>query len=52
MKPFERQNLLLRLADLVEKNFEELSRLDTLDMGAPISRTRAKVPARSPAAPG
>ncbi|MBU6461953.1 MAG: aldehyde dehydrogenase family protein [Bradyrhizobium sp.] len=39
-KPFERQNLLLRLADLVEKNFEELSQLDTLDMGAPISRTR------------
>src|SRR5712672_1072952 len=41
VKPFERQNLLLRLADLVEKNFEELSQLDTLDMGAPISRTRA-----------
>src|ERR1700732_1287556 len=40
VKPFERQNLLLKLADLVEKNFEELSQLDTLDMGAPISRTR------------
>src|SRR5215468_824229 len=40
VKPFERQNMLLRLADLVEKNFEELSQLDTLDMGAPISRTR------------
>ena len=39
-KPFERQNLLLRLADLVEQNFEELATLDTLDMGAPISRTR------------
>jgi aldehyde dehydrogenase (NAD+) len=38
-KPFERQNLLLRLADLVEKHFEELAALDTLDMGAPISRT-------------
>jgi aldehyde dehydrogenase (NAD+) len=38
-KPFERQNLLLKLADLVEKNFEELAALDTLDMGAPISRT-------------
>jgi aldehyde dehydrogenase (NAD+) len=38
-KPFERQNILLRLADLVEKNFEELAALDTLDMGAPISRT-------------
>jgi aldehyde dehydrogenase (NAD+) len=40
VKPFERQHLLLKLADLVEKNFEELSQLDTLDMGAPISRTR------------
>ena len=40
VKPFERQNILLKLADLVEKNFEELSQLDTLDMGAPISRTR------------
>src|SRR5690348_9535131 len=40
VKPFERQNLLLKLADLVEKNFEELSQLDTPDMGAPISRTR------------
>jgi len=39
-KPFERQAMLLKLADLVEKNFEELSQLDTLDMGAPISRTR------------
>ena len=40
VKPFERQSLLLKLADLVETNFEELSQLDTLDMGAPISRTR------------
>jgi aldehyde dehydrogenase (NAD+) len=40
VKPYERQALLLKLADLVEKNFEELSQLDTLDMGAPISRTR------------
>jgi aldehyde dehydrogenase (NAD+) len=39
-KPFERQNLLLRLADLVERHFEELAALDTLDMGAPISRTQ------------
>ena len=40
VKPYERQALLLKLADLVEKNFDELSTLDTLDMGAPISRTR------------
>src|ERR1700736_1442932 len=30
-KPFERQQLLLKIADLVEKPFEELSTLDTLD---------------------
>ena len=29
VKPYERQGLLLKLADLVEKNFEELSQLDT-----------------------
>ena len=40
-KPFERQNLLLKLADLVEQHFDELAALDTLDMGAPISRTKA-----------
>lgn len=40
-KPFERQALLLKLADLVEENFEELALLDTLDMGGPITRTRA-----------
>ena len=41
VKPYERQNLLLKLADLVERHFEELAALDTLDMGAPISRTGA-----------
>jgi aldehyde dehydrogenase (NAD+) len=40
VKPYGRQGLLLKLADLVEKNFEELSQLDTLDIGVPISRTR------------
>jgi len=39
-KPYERQQILLKLADLVEKHFDELSLLDTLDMGAPINRTR------------
>ena len=39
-KPYERQALLLKLADLVEEHFDELAALDTLDMGAPISRTR------------
>jgi aldehyde dehydrogenase (NAD+) len=40
-KPYERQQFLLKLADLVERHFDELSALDTLDMGAPISRTRS-----------
>ncbi|WP_374441994.1 aldehyde dehydrogenase family protein [Stella sp.] len=39
VKPAERQRLLLRIADLVERHFEELATLDTLDMGAPLSRT-------------
>src|SRR5499427_1972435 len=39
-KPYERQQVLLKLADLVERHFDELSSLDTLDMGAPLSRTR------------
>jgi aldehyde dehydrogenase (NAD+) len=39
-KPYERQQILLKLAELVERHFDELSSLDTLDMGAPISRTR------------
>jgi aldehyde dehydrogenase (NAD+) len=38
-KPYERQALILKIGDLVEKHFEELSYLDTLDMGAPIART-------------
>ncbi|CAN5769139.1 aldehyde dehydrogenase family protein [soil metagenome] len=38
-KPYDRQVLILKLADLVEKHFEELASIETLDMGAPISRT-------------
>ncbi|GGD79865.1 aldehyde dehydrogenase family protein [Croceicoccus mobilis] len=40
MKPAERQAIMLRLADLVEENWDELAMLDTLDLGAPLSRTR------------
>jgi aldehyde dehydrogenase (NAD+) len=39
MKPAERQRIILRLADLVEANYDELAMLDTLDLGAPLSRT-------------
>jgi len=38
-KPFDRQQVMLRLADIVERNYDELALLDTLDMGGPISRT-------------
>lgn len=39
-KPFERQQVMLRLAELLEEHYEELAMLDTLDMGGPIARTR------------
>ena len=38
--PAERQAVLLRLADLVDRNFDELSLLDTLEMGRPITASR------------
>jgi len=39
-KPYERQALLMRVHDLVEKNFEEIALLETLDNGSPITRSR------------
>ena len=38
--PYQRQALLMRLHDLVAARFEGIARLETLDMGSPISRTR------------
>lgn len=38
--PHDRQRLLIRLHDLVEKHFDELALIETLDMGAPLARTR------------
>jgi aldehyde dehydrogenase (NAD+) len=35
--PADRQRVLLRLAELVEKHFDELGILDVLDMGGPIA---------------
>ena len=40
-KPFERQRLLLKLADLVDRDFDQFAMLDTLEMGMPISRSTA-----------
>ncbi|RZF63273.1 aldehyde dehydrogenase family protein [Sphingomonas populi] len=41
--PSDRQRVLLRLADLLERDAEIFATLDTLDMGAPIRRTRGGV---------
>jgi aldehyde dehydrogenase (NAD+) len=40
-KPYERQVLLLKIADLFERHWEEICQSDTADMGMPIVRTRA-----------
>ncbi len=42
VKPYERQEMLLKLADLVERDFDNLAMLDTLDMGAPIGFTKGR----------
>ncbi len=39
--PHDRHRLLVRIADLVEKHFDELALIETLDMGAPLARTRS-----------
>ena len=50
IKPFDRQQVMLRLADLVEKHYDELALLDTLDMGGPDLAHDAGPPARRRAA--
>ncbi|RJT41258.1 aldehyde dehydrogenase family protein [Mesorhizobium waimense] len=40
-KPYERQLLLLKIADLMERHWEEIALSDTTDMGMPIARTLA-----------
>jgi aldehyde dehydrogenase (NAD+) len=39
--PHQRNALMLKVCGLLEQNFEELALLESLDMGAPITRTRA-----------
>jgi aldehyde dehydrogenase (NAD+) len=41
--PADRQKLLLRLADLLERDAEDFARLDTMEMGSPIRHTRGSV---------
>jgi aldehyde dehydrogenase (NAD+) len=38
--PQQRQNVMLKLADLVEQNLDELRLIDVVDMGAPVQRIR------------
>ncbi|WP_440712474.1 aldehyde dehydrogenase family protein [Gordonia sp. FQ] len=38
--PHERRKLILRVHDVLLDNFEELATIETLDMGAPLARTR------------
>jgi aldehyde dehydrogenase (NAD+) len=38
--PHERRRLILKIHDVVLENFDELATIETLDMGAPLSRTR------------
>ncbi len=42
-KPSDRQRLLLRLADLIERNVDELALLEVLDSGMPISLARSSL---------
>ena len=39
--PADRKKLLQRFADLIDENSEELARIETLDVGKPISDTRS-----------
>src|SRR3989338_14799 len=39
--PYKRQQLLMKVADLIEKNAEEFAQLETLDNGKPINESRA-----------
>lgn len=38
--PYQRQQLLLKVADLIEKNAEEFAQLETLDNGKPINESK------------
>jgi acyl-CoA reductase-like NAD-dependent aldehyde dehydrogenase len=42
ISPHVRTNLLLNIADAVERHADELAAIDTLDMGAPLSLNRAR----------
>jgi aldehyde dehydrogenase (NAD+) len=39
--PAQRQQVLMRFAELFERNFDELTLLESMDMGAPLAKLRA-----------
>lgn len=39
-KPYDRQVLMLRIADLLDSRFDELGLIEAIDMGAPVARTK------------
>jgi aldehyde dehydrogenase (NAD+) len=43
--PYDRQALLFRAYDLLNHRFDELAQIESLDMGAPITRTKGAKPA-------
>lgn len=38
--PYDRQRLLIRIHDLMERHADELALIETLDMGAPLAKTK------------
>ena len=42
--PADRHRVIMKLADLIERNYDELSLIDTYDMGVPISMSRMMMP--------
>ena len=40
MRPIDRERLLLRLADLLEANAQELAELEAIDNGKPVTMAR------------
>lgn len=40
MKPSEREKILRRIGDLIQKNLEKLAHLETLDSGKPLQKSR------------
>jgi aldehyde dehydrogenase (NAD+) len=41
LTPYDRQNLMLSIAEVIDREFDSLGLLETLDMGAPLIRTRS-----------